>query len=829
MAGWTGTLLCPATISGTSFDVEADFGAVGDGITNDRAAIQSALDAIVSGGILNFGVGKTYLLGASGVTPTITWTNPSGAKLVGNGSTLKAADNSSSANGFHLFRIQTGINVVVDTLHIDGNRANRTLGEFNAHNWQVRGGTGISFINCISKNAVPDNWILIARDGFADNVLANRPTNVLFSNCIGDNGYRQGVTISSGLNVQFLGGEFKNTGSITGINPSAGIDIEPEVSGLAANVENVLIRGVNFSANRGPNVQMTQNLGPLTKVTMEGCRSDGGSANPRTDSNFFAAGIVVDGNDVLVKTNTFEAFSYTGSVPRACINIQTSALSRPVSNCAVDGNSFNTVNVGSATIYVHSVSGTGNSVTNNTGFALSDVFVSNNNPSGTTATNNNTSGVRTDPSPTPPWTTGLSHCSGGGGGGGGAINTEYIEQLTRQTVTNNATPQNVLRLTHTPNDSTTWWYFATALMDDSSITVGNNAIVRVRQSTAAVDLANLVFLPADITDNLQFIIGSQHTYGVAPGSQNIDIDLSTEGANTAGLDDLRLFGIEKDFDDRYAASDGETTSTSSVYATKVTMTETLTGDYLFICTAEVNGNPTSRIQVRADKAGTKFGSADIIMRNPSALNWQSWGTAFRLTGLSGSQTIFIEFARDVTGSAVKIRKARIFAIKLGRFANNYYAENRARTTTTSTTPIDKTTLTQVTAAASHIIFGGMIVDGSDISNSSFAELEEDAVSISTQDAELTIANEFNGFMTFARHTLTAASHTWKTQFWSEAAALTTGADQSFISAIELTAAATPVTVQVTGFLVSVVLGITDPKIQTEPREKGFKEIRRRRK
>lgn len=61
-----------------------DFGAVGDGITNDYVAIQAAIDALVDGGTLNFENGATYLIGSR-------LQGSKSIKVVGNGATIKGS------------------------------------------------------------------------------------------------------------------------------------------------------------------------------------------------------------------------------------------------------------------------------------------------------------------------------------------------------------------------------------------------------------------------------------------------------------------------------------------------------------------------------------------------------------------------------------------------------------------------------------------------------------------------------------------------------------------------------------------------------------------
>lgn len=95
-----------------------DFGAMGDGVTDDTAAIQSAMNSMTNGGVL-FVPGGTYIVSA---TLTIPYSN---IKLLGSGnaSVLKAANTSN----YETMLLAIGLNgIEVSDLVVDANRAGRT-------------------------------------------------------------------------------------------------------------------------------------------------------------------------------------------------------------------------------------------------------------------------------------------------------------------------------------------------------------------------------------------------------------------------------------------------------------------------------------------------------------------------------------------------------------------------------------------------------------------------------------------------------------------------------------------------------------------------------
>lgn len=137
-------------------------GAKGDGATNDRAAIQAAMNAVSAsgGGTINFSAGKTYIVIPTANTSFILQ-NSTGIRLQGApGATIKVA---AAAGGYlGILGVDGGnpavFNMTVDGLTFDHNTANNpltTLVDIEAHTrstfavWQ---GANIRFTNNTVKN-----------------------------------------------------------------------------------------------------------------------------------------------------------------------------------------------------------------------------------------------------------------------------------------------------------------------------------------------------------------------------------------------------------------------------------------------------------------------------------------------------------------------------------------------------------------------------------------------------------------------------------------------------------------------------------------------------
>lgn len=96
-------------------NVKADFGATGDGVTDDSPAVQAAVAAAGAGAEVFFPPG-VYVIGK-----TISATNVDGLRLVGAGVDLTIIEASSSMGGLPMIELTNGYNCTVQSLSIWGN------------------------------------------------------------------------------------------------------------------------------------------------------------------------------------------------------------------------------------------------------------------------------------------------------------------------------------------------------------------------------------------------------------------------------------------------------------------------------------------------------------------------------------------------------------------------------------------------------------------------------------------------------------------------------------------------------------------------------------
>ncbi|NUO71160.1 MAG: hypothetical protein HOQ10_00385 [Frateuria sp.] len=297
----------PATVTGRTTINVRTMGALGDGVHDDTAAFQAAVNALpADGGTVYVGAGH-YMINALKPIQMRSHTR----LLMASTATLEVIPN--SASRYWLIKVWNVNNVRIVGGNLVGDRVKHmgTTGQWG-YGINISGSQNVVVKQVKLSNFWGDGLLVGAITTSRSQVLSDYVT---VTGVVSSNNRRQGITIAPSSHVYIVGNTFKNS---NGTLPEAGMDIEPQTEGpvTAVRVENNV-----FSGNNGNGIELHANISDITFVnnTLTGNRGFGALAISSEYLNFTGnnannnglAGIGVSGttHDVSITGNTLKSNS----------------------------------------------------------------------------------------------------------------------------------------------------------------------------------------------------------------------------------------------------------------------------------------------------------------------------------------------------------------------------------------------------------------------------------------------------------------------------------------------------------------------------------------
>jgi polygalacturonase len=239
------------TVGSTVINVK-NMGAMGNGVNDDTAAFQAAIDALPSsGGTISVPNGTYMINGLVGITMR------SNTRLSMQGSaSLNEIPN--SAERSWVLKIWNVNNVEVEGGHIVGDRVGHqgTAGQWG-YGVNISGASTVYVHDIIVSNCFGDGMLVGATGNGSSAVLS---TNVTLNRVQSTNNRRQGLTIAPTTDLYVVNSSFTSS---NGLAPQAGIDIEPQTQGT---VQHVRIEDSVLSNNVGNGLEMHANTTDVTLI-----------------------------------------------------------------------------------------------------------------------------------------------------------------------------------------------------------------------------------------------------------------------------------------------------------------------------------------------------------------------------------------------------------------------------------------------------------------------------------------------------------------------------------------------------------------------------------
>ncbi|MFA5061226.1 MAG: hypothetical protein WC494_02835 [Candidatus Pacearchaeota archaeon] len=245
--------------------------------------------------------------------------------------------------------------------------------------------------------------------------------------------------------------------------------------------------------------------------------------------------------------------------------------------------------------------------------------------------------------------------------------------------------------------------------------------------------------------------------------------------------DLKVVGGSLEFDhiidpyshnNDYAESIGQSTTTSTSYQDKTTLTFTPEPNSTYLILASWLVQESSASYSVYSKLTRTTGVVkdfnELIYMPKDTTDYISGGAiGIDTFGSSpGSQTYKIQYRSSSSSGTARIKEAKIFAIRLSD--EDYYNESEGRDTTTSTSFVDKNPLTFTPdSAGDYIIIASATGDGSGTNRDFSIQLEIDGTGYSTSNLEPVNAANRYMWATIKRVSLDSSSHTIKIKYFAE--------------------------------------------------------------
>lgn len=224
-----------------------EFGAIGDGVTEDQVAFQAAVDYLKAngGGRLYVPTG-TYILHKTtpGWNGTFNMIAAEGIEMFGDSNTasILKRKNVTPIGDTHIVRIINSNNISVHDLGFDGSR--ETGNQDQMHGVYVLNSNNITLEKLkITRFRGSGTYLIGGNDAFCSSPPC-KDINITIKDSIFDDNYRAGSANQGGIeNISYLNNIYSNTG------PGQALDFEPTGSRLGA--KNVTITGNNFGSSGG--------------------------------------------------------------------------------------------------------------------------------------------------------------------------------------------------------------------------------------------------------------------------------------------------------------------------------------------------------------------------------------------------------------------------------------------------------------------------------------------------------------------------------------------------------------------------------------------------
>lgn len=373
----------------------------------------------------------------------------------------------------------------------------------------------------------------------------------------------------------------------------------------------------------------------------------------------------------------------------------------------------------------------------------------------------------------------------------------YYEESTSRSTTTSQTYQDKVTLTFTPDDNADYLIMAVGTLDINDAGAGGDPFcaARLYDSGNTTVLEEISDIHKDTTDQLERSFVTVLSYGASPGSQTIKLQYSnSDNTATVGIQYARIIAIRLESEDEWAIEEAPPNGGTLTDGETLTFSPATTGEYFIIGHAAVQVNQAfgDGVGINLDINGTDAGRAMLWQGGTGS--YISWTQTYIDTFNTASQTIKIEYENGTSYTeSVQADRMVIVALRTNTFEDFAGDNSTFRSTTTSTTYVNKMDHNDLPASQIYLVVGCSISDSTSTSESVHTRLAEDGTLICESKYEGVIASSFfeqtSNFMFYVK-TYAGSAVEW-TYDWKSGAGTSVGINECRITIMQLSSSVAP--------------------------------------
>jgi hypothetical protein len=216
--------------------------------------------------------------------------------------------------------------------------------------------------------------------------------------------------------------------------------------------------------------------------------------------------------------------------------------------------------------------------------------------------------------------------------------------------------------------------------------------------------------------------------GASPSAITLELKFGNENnsGHTSGIQDGYIGAFPLGDNDEFIEALAETTISVGSYAAgteklELAFTPPSSGDYLILANVEAQPQTAATdVEVRLWDGTTAYDTIDNWQQRSNAASsivYGNWFGGYKGT-LSGAQSWKIQSGANA--NSIKVRNARIVALRIADLCEVQWAEQRASTSTTNTTTQVRTSFTHTALARPHVEIARATVRHDQTTNTKFA-------------------------------------------------------------------------------------------------------------